>query len=180
MQQGFSHSSSFNQSLEGHWQGLYRVCFSWCHDPQLAADLVQETLHSALKNKAKLKDAEHLKKWLYKVMVNKWHDHCRQYKQQVSLDDITLIDDGSPENDHHYNEVVSRMYKAMSLLVPEQREVLSLVALEGFSYEQVANILDIPAGTVMSRLCRSRKQLKIHLQKMDAHDAPGINIRRVK
>ena len=134
----------------------------------------------ALKNQHKISDPLHLQKWLYTVLVNKWRDHCRRYKNHINTDDVTLVDERTPESELHYVETVRYMYRAMNRLSIEQREVLSLVTLQGFSYEQVGNILDVPVGTVMSRLCRARRQLREYLNDSKLTNAPDGNLRRVK
>ena len=176
----FGHSRQFRQLLDTHWDPMYRVCFSWSHDPELSADLVQESIEAALINQGKITDAAHLKKWLFTVLVNKWRDHCRKYRHHSDIDDVLLMHENTPEKAHQNNESIQQMYKAMSQISMEQREVLSLIALEGFSYDQVANILDIPAGTVMSRLCRARKQLRELLNKPDKLSTSESSIRRIK
>jgi RNA polymerase sigma-70 factor (ECF subfamily) len=180
MHKFFGKSQRFKLLLNKHWEQMYRVSFSWCHDPELSADLVQESIEAALINQYKITDAEHLKKWLFTVLVNKWRDHCRKYRHHSDIDDVVLAHENTPETEHQNNESIKHLYKAMSLISVEQREVLSLVALEGFSYEEVASILDIPAGTVMSRLCRARKQLRELLNDTDELTTSETHIRRIK
>lgn len=160
----YGNSKQFRRDLELLWERLYRLSFSICHDRHLAADLVQSTVEAALRHKHKIPDLRVLEHWLFKVLVNKWRDHCRTRKSHTSIDDmVDLMQPGTPEAHHDQKEAVRRVYTAMSRLSEEHREVLALVAVEGFSYEQVAGILDLPVGTVMSRLSRSRKCLRVLL-----------------
>lgn len=160
----YSKSKKFKEDLENIWEHLYRVAYSLSHDPQIAADLVQSAIETALVNKHKILDSESLERWLFKVLVNRWRDLCRTQKYHNDIDDeINLTQHDTPETDNELKETIKRVHDAMSSLREEHREVLSLIAVEGFSYNQVANILDLPIGTVMSRLYRSRKHLRKYL-----------------
>ena len=157
------------KQLEQSRTKLYRVAFSWCHNSALADDLVQETLSKALKNASQLRDPELLNSWLFRILNNCWHDHFRQHRE---MDDIDEIEDfryantDTPEDAHAQNQIVDRVRAAISQLPLGQRQVLTLVDLEEFSYAEVASILGVPAGTVMSRLCRARRSLKELLQEL--------------
>ncbi len=187
----FGKSKKFNTLLEEHWDAMYRVSYAWCHNPHIAADLVQDTIESALQHSGKISEAEHLTKWLFTVLMNKWRDYCRQQNKQVTLEpdkhEHLLINDTDPEHSQHFNETINHVYQAMSLLSIEHREILSLIALEGFSYEMVASIVDTPIGTVMSRLHRGRKLLRNHLNTLQSDaSSPSpsknqpSNVRRIK
>ena len=139
---------------------LYRVAYSWCNDELLADDLVNETLYKALKKWHHIRDESSINVWLFKVLSNFWHDHLRKLKPTESIDDLVFIDHETPEQQLHQQEIIIQVRKAVSSLAMGQRQVLTLVDLEGFSYEEVATILDIPIGTVMSRLNRGRALLK--------------------
>ncbi len=67
---------------------------------------------------------------------------------------------GTPEREYDQDAVARRVRKAMKLLTSSQQKMITLVDLMGFSYSEVASILDLPAGTVMSRLSRARQRLK--------------------
>lgn len=176
------HSRDFHRQLEEIRPRLYRVAYAWCHDAMLADDLVQETLAKALHKSSQLRDPKLLHSWLFSIMSNCWRDHFRGMRDMDELDEIDeakLVSDSCPETDHARSQLVSRVRSAISSLPMGQRQVLTLVDLEEFSYTQVAEILNIPVGTVMSRLCRARKELKHMLigQQQDWLQAP---VRRIK
>ena len=77
----------------------------------------------------------------------------------MDIEDANLVDDETPECLHHRQDVIEQVRHAVSRLSEGQRQVVTLVDLEGFSYTEVANILAIPVGTVMSRLSRARSAL---------------------
>lgn len=176
----FGKSARFRSDLESNWDRLFRVAFALSHDKQLAEDLVQTTVEAALINHRKIPDSESLERWLFKVLVNKWRDHCRTRKFHESIDDVDIVQRGNPELNNELRETVGRVYTIMRQLSEEHREVLSLISIENFSYEQVANILDLPVGTVMSRLSRSRKQLRKLLDTPEVNINSGAVIRRIK
>jgi RNA polymerase sigma-70 factor, ECF subfamily len=154
--------------LEQQRRRLYRIAYSWCHDGNLAEDLVQETLIRALERASQLRDPERLPAWLAAILVNCWRDHLRRLKPTDDIADLeeTLFDDEerSPERSAECNQMVKRVRDEIAALPVGQRQVLTLVDLEEFSYAEVAAILEIPVGTVMSRLCRARQALKVRLQ----------------
>ncbi len=177
----YGKSAKFRKDLELFWDRLYRVAFSYCRDHQVAADLVQGTVEAALNNKHRITDYEYLEKWLFKVLINRWRDYCRTRKHHEDIGNIHLIQHETPETNSELKETVKRVFVAMGKLKEEQREVLSLIAIEGFSYNQVASILDLPIGTVMSRLCRSRKYLREYLECSDKLESKlESNIRSIK
>lgn len=145
----------------------------------LADDLVQETLSKALRRHAQLRDHEAMHGWLCTILANCWHDHLRAHQDMADVDEVAddLRADGTPETDYLQSEIVRRVRAAVAELPAGQREVVTLVDLEEFPYAEVATILDIPIGTVMSRLSRARTALKDKLR--DGAVTP-IKLARVK
>ena len=177
----FNNSKKFQQQLDAKWKKLYRIAYSWCHDTQLASDIVQDTLTKALKNRNQIKEANALDAWLYKIMVNCWRDHCKKDKKTVDVDDITLIHEVDPLEERDRLCVVKTVRSAIAKLSFDQRQIISLVDLGELPYTEVAEILDIPIGTVMSRICRARRNLKEHLQEVEINVRETVpNIWRVK
>jgi len=143
---------------------MYRLAYAWTHDNSIASDLVQETISRCLKNSEKFSNKEDVRIWLFKVMKNCWRDHLRKQKPHVDINDIDIVDTTNLEHEHYRNQIMRHVKKAFKLLSQEHREILSLVVMEGFSYEATAEILKIPTGTVMSRVSRARNSLRHHLQ----------------
>ncbi|MDE2090067.1 MAG: RNA polymerase sigma factor [Gammaproteobacteria bacterium] len=184
----FFRPHDFVHCLEQSRGRLYRVAYSWCYDAALADDLVQETLSKALGKSAQLRDPERLPRWLFSILSHCWYDHLRRQRDTQDIDEMqdsmsqALSDpQPGPEEAHARRETADRVRKAVAALPPGQRQVLTLVDLEEFSYGEVAEILDIPIGTVMSRLCRARRSLKaglLDLQPVQVKALPVI--RRIK
>lgn len=177
----FYKNRALHAALEESRGRLYRIAYSWCHNAALADDLVQETLVKALKYSDQLRDPNTIKSWLYKILTNCWRDHFRRTRETVDIDDVVLVDDHDPECHQERMEVVEKVRAGIATLPVGQRQVLTLVDLEGCSYIEVAEILDVPIGTVMSRLCRARRALKdALLTAEEASSAPSPHLRRVK
>lgn len=146
---------------------LYRTAYAWCHEPARADDLVQETLLKAISRLRSLQDEEALRPWLYRIMTNCHRDWLRRQRDTVDVDGMELAGDDCPEMNAERASTVRTVRDAIRALSDDQRKVVTLVDLEGFSYGEVAGILEIPIGTVMSRLSRARQQLKRQLLRTD-------------
>ena len=96
------------------------------------------------------------------------------------IEEIERIDEFTPEDGHAQSQLVSRVRNAVARLPLGQRQVLTLVDLEEVSYAEVSVILEIPVGTVMSRLCRARKTLKMLLSELAPQRASVSPIRRIR
>lgn len=161
---------------------LFRIAYSWCHDRELSDDLTQETLSKALKKASSLRNPDSLDCWLYGILANCWRDHFRRTRVFEDIDDYVFTSDESPEHQYESNVITSTIQNAVASLPVGQRQVLTLVDLEGFSYAEVATILEVPIGTIMSRLCRARKNLAEKLLNLKTHstEETSAQIRRVK
>ena len=142
------------------WSRLYRLAYSWSHDPHLSADLVQDTLAKALQKQHQLKDRAALRGWLFAILVNGWRDHCRRVRDTVDLDAVELAGETDLETGHERTQTIGRVRAALARLHADHRQVLTLVVLEEMAYDEVAKALGIPIGTVTSRLCRARANLR--------------------
>lgn len=157
---GINQRREFRRLIGNSRDRLYRMAFAWTHNPHLADDLVQQTLYKALNNQRQLKDMRAAEAWLFRIMSNCFKDHHRAKREVVSTDEIVLAERRTPEHETEEQLLVQRVRRAVGQLPMPQRQVISLVDLEGFTYASVAEILEIPVGTVMSRLCRGRRALR--------------------
>ena len=151
---------SFRRQLETHREGLYKLAWSWCHQADLADDLVQETYIKALKSRSQLQDLDKLKPWLTRILVNTHIDYLRTKRNQIPLEDHHVMDHGDPTIVMDRKDNIQQVRNAIANLNDNHRKVVTLIDLEEFSYSEVAEILSIPVGTVMSRLNRARMKLK--------------------
>ena len=125
-----------------------------------ADDLVQDTLERAYVKWHLFRLGSDLRPWLFSIMHNVFVNDRRLSKHRVNLEGIDATENSMPATQLNYVQVRETL-AAVHSLAPELREVLILVTVETFSYAETAKILDIPLGTVMSRLSRARAQLRV-------------------
>ena len=125
-----------------------------------ADDLLQSTLLRALEKADYFETGTDLFKWSSKIMYNIFvTDYRRKVKFETQYDPESHIENRSVEPDQQVKLEVKVLAKAMEQMSPEHREILVLVCVKGMQYQEVADMLAIPVGTVRSRLSRARNQL---------------------
>jgi RNA polymerase sigma-70 factor (ECF subfamily) len=179
---GLSQRRAFRRLVANSRDRLYRMAYAWTHNPTLADDLVQQALCKALKNQKQLKDPAAAEAWLFRILSNCLKDYHRAKREVLSDDELVVVEEKTPETETEELQLVRKVRKAVQQLPLAQRQVITLVDLEGFTYASVAEILEIPVGTVMSRLCRGRRALKEILTDIRPETQPGrvTNLKRVK
>jgi RNA polymerase sigma-70 factor (ECF subfamily) len=176
----FVAARGIKQELASRRNRLYQTAYSWCHDSALADDLVQETMYKAIKNAASLRDIATLNTWLYRILINCWHDYLRVSGRHVELFDISDDRIGDHSDMYQKGQIVDRVRSSVASLPMNLREVVTLADFAGFSYADIAGIVDIPVGTVMSRLHRARQTLKEQLLDITNDEGIQVKLRRVK
>ena len=136
---------------------MRRFAYSLTGNKSDADDLVQSLVEKLLRKGIK-KDIPEIP-WFLKVCKNLWIDETRANQSRRKLAESTAqepitVNEAGPENDQ-----MAQILKAMEQLNDEQRQLVGLVIVEGFSYAEAARTLDIPVGTVMSRVARARAKL---------------------
>ena len=139
------------------------------------------SLIKALRNGKQLKNTDAIKGWLSKILANCWYDYLRRKKETVDLDNLPYEENLDEIDSNERQDIIDRVRAMIAQLPIGQRQVITLVDLAGFSYAEIAGILDIPIGTVMSRISRARKTLKTSLADYDPrHEFTRARIRSVK
>lgn len=139
---------------------LRRFAWSLTHSVHDADDLLQATVERLLSKG--VPDDVDVAKWAFTVCRNLWIDEYRSRKVRQTVDvDPDLSDAGQVdgETDIHAQMELQQVMKAMKQLPEDQQIVLSMVSIQGLSYQNVAEAMDIPVGTVMSRVARARGKL---------------------
>ena len=163
--------------LPTHLQALRRYALALTRNRDSAEDLVQETLLRAIEGARTWRVAGDLRKWLLSILrnahVSRWRRHKLEAEAtgalQRELPDCTLAD----QTDRiHLGETMA----ALMALPAEQREALVLVAMDGVSYRDAAEILEIPVGTLMSRLARARATLRDATGRQEGGRQPRGNV----
>lgn len=161
--------------MKPHLRALYQAAFRFCGHPQDAEDLFQELLIRLYQKLDQWVDLPEPRAWLFKVLYHLHIDRVRrkdstqgQQKQEVSLDlvaDYLFADTTScPESAAVQQSRQERISKALDQLNLDQRLLVVLHLMEGFTLEETAGILNVPLGTLKSRLHRSKEKLKAALQ----------------
>lgn len=151
---------TLNKRIVDNRTKLYQAAYSWTHDRPLADDLTQEAILKALSKKSLLKDVEYFDTWIFRILLNTWHDYLRTKKNTFEIDEQNFYSTDDMQKDYHRGEVVTKVRAEIAKLPMSLREVITLKEYSGFSYKELAVILHIPIGTVMSRLYKARKILQ--------------------
>jgi RNA polymerase sigma-70 factor (ECF subfamily) len=156
-----------------HVHELRRYARLLCGSPVDADDLVQSTLEKAVRHAGRFVDGRNLRVWLFSIMHNTFRSTIRESRSRLyretfwseaAADSVAGTQEASVE--------LNRVLAAMAKLPPQQREVLLLVSVEGFSTDEIALAMDIPVGTVRSRLARGREALRRLLEDEDSSVTP--------
>ena len=172
-------SRSFGDVVEEHLERLYGYCVRLARDPRDAEDLLQDTLVRALRAYGDLREPRHAKTWLFTIATNCWRDRGRQRGREVPTasldaldrdDDFSLfqtlaIEDPFPYSDELHLDFL-RLFRDEDIqsvfaeISPQFQVPLILTTIHGFSCKEAAAMLDLPLGTLLSRLHRGRRQLE--------------------
>lgn len=146
---------------------LRRFALALTGSADQADDLVQEACTRALSRLDQWQDGTRLDSWMFKIAQNIWFDRIRARRargEMVAVEDAGEIagSDGRTVADSRL--MWSAVREGISRLNPEQRAVIALVCIDGASYKEAASILEVPIGTIMSRLARARIALADFLE----------------
>lgn len=159
--------NAFSELVRIHAQGVLNVVYRMCGDMLVAEDAAQETFIRAWQNLSSYRPGTPLRNWLYRIAFNAGMDMLRKNRRIVpdSIEEMHLADgQPGPESLASQNERTAMVQKAILSLPDASRAVLVLREYEGLSYHEISSTLDIPVGTVMSRLNYARNLLKSKLQ----------------
>ncbi|MBY6261496.1 sigma-70 family RNA polymerase sigma factor [Azospirillum sp. 412522] len=168
--------SKFGVDLEVHIASLRRYARALLRNSADAEDLVQEALTRAVARADSFQAGTNLRAWLFTILHNIHVNQVRSKAarpQEVDVDDVESKLVSPPRQEERVE--LREMMRAVDELPEEQRKVLLLVALEGLKYDEVADMLGVPIGTVMSRLSRAREAVRAKLA-----NEGGVTLRRVK
>lgn len=140
-----------------HIPALQRFARTLTSAPDLADDLVQDCLERAIRKKSLFRSPANPRAWLFKIMHNLHRNQVVQKRPHIGS--VELVDAAEPPRQLAASEL-NDVKAAMEMLSQEHKQILMLVAVEGLSYKEAAQILGIQKGTVMSRLARARDQLR--------------------
>jgi RNA polymerase sigma-70 factor, ECF subfamily len=170
----------FLTELESCLPSLQRYARSLVRDREAASDLVQDCVERALSRQHLWRSDGSLRPWLFRILHNLHANEVRRYRATPAAEPIDAGSVLMAEEEGQSSRVALReMERALALLSEEQRRIVLLVALSGLSYQDCADTLGVPVGTVMSRLSRGRERLRQLLEDQPATGATPL-LRRVK
>ncbi|HWV22020.1 MAG TPA: sigma-70 family RNA polymerase sigma factor [Devosia sp.] len=146
--------------IEAAVPALRRYARALTRDFDRADDLVQDCLERALAKRGLFRPKGPVRAWLFTILVNLHRNSLRGARRQGETVDLAAIAEPSVPAPQPGHMALAELDRAIGLLPHEQKEALLLVTLEGLPYAEAASILDIPLGTLMSRLGRARAALK--------------------
>ncbi|MCP4143600.1 MAG: sigma-70 family RNA polymerase sigma factor [Chloroflexi bacterium] len=161
--------NAYGELVRTHSQGVLNVVYRMCGNSDLAEDAAQEAFIQAWLKISSYQKKASFKSWLYRIAVNAAVDMLRKEKRILpnTIEDLNLSDSRpSPESLLASSEKAELIRGAVLSLPNASRAVLVLREYEGLSYQEIAESLEIPIGTVMSRLSYARKLLK---EKLETH-----------
>ncbi len=166
---------AFNRLVLLYQTRIYNLAFNYVKTEEEAKDVAQDVFVTAYKALPKLRDDTKFGAWLYQIGIN----HCRnRYKKlkrrgfftQKSIDDenapVHLEGGESPEQSLEQQQTIKLVREAIAQMNEAEKEVLMLRDLQGLPYDQISEILDVPLGTVKSKLNRARLNLKNKLKQV--------------
>lgn len=150
---------AFSVLVDRHHLRVYRVCYRYFGDATDAEDATQETF-LALARKASTFSADaQLSTWLYRVAVNACHDIARRRARRPQTPVAELPERGSSLDESAGVDTAIDLRRALTQLDETSRALLILISIEGLSYEEASTAVDMPVGTVKSRVHRARARL---------------------
>lgn len=169
-----SHGWDFEAAAMPFVDSLYNTAFRMTRNSEDAQDLVQEAYFKAYRHYDKFQEGTNFKAWLFKILKNSFINNYRKNQNRPLQTDFAEIEDAfesrvsdevtdkikNPEDEFLEDVLDEDVQKAMDGLPDDYRMAIVLADLEGFSYKEIAEILEVPLGTVMSRLYRGRKLLE--------------------
>lgn len=152
--------SEFEAQISASLPDLWRYAWSLTRDSDAADDLVQDCLERALRKRALFHRGSSLRPWLTKIMLNIFRSQWRRDRARVSLPMDEAGEMPDPVAGPEERLELAAVWRNLESVPPEQREALMAVVVGGLSYDEAALALDIPRGTLMSRIARARAKLK--------------------
>jgi RNA polymerase sigma-70 factor (ECF subfamily) len=150
----------FNTLVEDHGPALYRMAYRMVGDRHEAEDVVQEAYRSAWRSRDRYQPGRGDRAWLASILRRRVVDRWRRRRPPVVLSGSSTVDASVDAEDPLSNELSDEMQGALNRLATELRETLLLVVVGELTHQEVADLLEIPLGTVLSRVSRARRRLR--------------------
>ncbi|MCH8567770.1 MAG: sigma-70 family RNA polymerase sigma factor [Balneolales bacterium] len=175
----------FNEEMIPHLDAIYNFALRLTTDPNDAEDLVQDTIVKAFRFFNSYEKGTNAKAWLFRILKNSYINNYRKKSKQphqVDYSEISQYYESIRSEQSETTDLEDLMFRemldddvtsALTELPEDFRTVVLLCDVEGFTYEEIANMLDVPIGTIRSRLHRGRNLLRARL--LDYAEKKGFN-----
>lgn len=168
--------SSFEELIKTYQLYAYNISLKMMGNEEDAKDTAQDALIKVYKNLKAFKGDSSFSTWLYRIVMNTCKDELRRRKDLISIDAKMELNDGevglqlestsyNPVTEYERSDIKEKMQIALSKLPENNRSVVILRDIHGYSYEEISKIEDIAIGTIKSRINRGRKLLKEIIKK---------------
>ncbi|MED5372346.1 MAG: sigma-70 family RNA polymerase sigma factor [Myxococcota bacterium] len=170
-------SAAYRSLVERYQRRIYAMVTGMVRDKEDARDLTQEAFIKAFKNLERFRKDSSFYTWLYRIAMNLAIDHLRKHgkRKHAEFDEQIATRDGEgaiderhrsldPSKELQRKRLGDRIFNALDQLSPDHRQIVVLREVEGLSYKEIGEVLEIPEGTVMSRLFYARRKLQEMLQ----------------
>jgi RNA polymerase sigma-70 factor (ECF subfamily) len=163
-------SEIFNQLVDAHYAALFRFALSLTKNPSDAGDLTQQTFFIWAKQGHALREADKAKSWLFTTLYREFLRARRRAGRITALEELGPVeaDPPAPTVDVVAGMDAGLVVAALQEVDEVYRAPLTLFYLQDFSYREIAELLEVPIGTVMSRLSRGKAQLRASLARKEA------------
>lgn len=153
--------SAFDELMHAHEDRVFAICLRMMRNRDSALDATQDVFLTVFRKADRYKEQAAFSTWLYRVAVNTCYDHLRRQKRQRTTSMPEHFDPSDPRGGDEFHAVELRpdIATALAGLTPEFRAAIVLVDLDGMSLEGAADTLEVPVGTIKSRVFRARRQL---------------------
>lgn len=167
--------TEFEQNLVDLLPRLWRYAYSLARNADTANDLVQQACERALSRREQFQAGTSFNAWVFTILQSIWKNRLRSEAVRrgqgtVDAEDAGLVDKNSAQDERIF---LSEVFNAMQGLPEDQRAALHLVYVDGLSYDEAARILEIPAGTLTSRLVRGRAKIAEIVNSTSAEGGAG-------
>lgn len=161
--------SAFKRILEEYQDRIFNLCVYMLGGREDSQDAAQDTFIKAFRSFKSFTPQASIYTWMYRIAVNTCIDHKRKSREILIDDETSMIEiaslNPSPEKVSQSREITAIVQKTLASLTPDFRAIIVLKEMEGLSYEEISEVLQISIGTVKSRISRARDELRERLRK---------------
>lgn len=153
--------SKVEEEVLNSYEMMYRIAFSYVHNPDDAMDIVQESAYKAIYNAGQVKNEKYIKTWICKIVIHASVDFMKKNQKEIPVEQLYEMDEPSVQDTYQDFDTM----QALDSLEAREKAVVILRYFEDRKLEDIAIILDENINTIKSILYRSLKKLKIEIQK---------------